>query len=289
MTAVKVWLDYDQATLDKQYDQRSVVPDGDDYKAGDAAASEKARAMTPCRLGIPYGEGADERLDVFPAAAPGAPVLVFLHGGAWTRGKIANESFLAPALVAAGATVVMVEFTLCPAGTLDNMVDQCRRALAWVHEHAAEINGDAGRIVIAGHSSGSHLAAMMLVTDWAARGLPADLLKGCLITSGIYELTPVRLSYRNGYLNLDEAAVARLSPIANLTSGLPPVRLFFGGLELAEFRRQGTAFAEALSAAGTDCRTADLPGLNHFEMGRQMANTDGPVHRAALELLGLAD
>jgi len=287
MSAPKVWLDYDQAELDRQYDQRSIVPDGDDYKAGDAKASAVARAELTCRLDVSYGDGEDELIDLFPARRPGAPILVFLHGGAWTRGKKSNESFLAPGLVAAGAAVAMVEFTLCPKGSLDNMVRQCRRALAWVHAHARDLNGDAGRIVIAGHSSGSHLAAMMLVTDWAAEGLPADVLKGCVITSGIYDLEPVRRSYRNAYVFLDDAGVERLSPIRNLKPGLPPVRLYFGGMELAEFRRQGREFAGALEAAGIDVRAEDLPGLNHFEMGRRLADRAGPVHRAALGLLGL--
>lgn len=288
MTAQKVWLDYDQATLDRQYDQRSIVPDGDAYRAEDAKLSARVRAEIPCRLDVAYGPGADDRLDIFPAHKPGAPVLVFLHGGAWTRGTKSNESFLAPALVAAGAAVVCVEFTLCPGGTLDNMVDQCRRAVAWVHAHAAEMNGDAKRLVIAGHSSGSHLSAMLMVTDWAAFGLPAQPFRGYVISSGIYELEPVRLSYRNTYLNLDDGAVARLSPIRHLKPGLPPVRLFFGGPELAEFRRQGADFAQALQALGVDCRTQDLPGLNHFQMGRMLADTDGAVFAAAVELLGLA-
>ena len=287
MPAPKVWLDYDQAELDRQYDQRSIVPNGDDYKAGDAKASEVARRELTCRLDVPYGGNEDETIDLFPAKAPGAPILVFLHGGAWTRGKKSNESFLAPGLVAAGAAVAMPEFTLCPKGTLAGMVAQCRKAVAWVHAHAREMNGDAAHIVIAGHSSGSHLASMLAVTDWTAEGLPADVLKGCVITSGIYDLEPVRRSYRNGYVFLDDAGVESLSPIRHLRPGLPPVRLYYGGLELAEFRRQGREFADALKAAGIDVQAEDLPGLNHFEMGRRLADRTGPVHLAALELLRL--
>ncbi|PIW26618.1 MAG: alpha/beta hydrolase [Rhodospirillales bacterium CG15_BIG_FIL_POST_REV_8_21_14_020_66_15] len=285
--APKVWRDYDQAELDRQYDQRSIVPDGDDYKADDAKASETARAETDCRIDVAYGGHPDERLDVFPARAPGSPVLVHLHGGGWARGSKSNESFVAPGLVDAGAAAVVVEFSLCPAGTLAGMVDQCRRAVAWVHAHAGEMNAAADRIVISGHSSGSHLAAMMWVTDWAARGLPADVLKGCVVTCGIYELTPVRLSYRNEYLGLDDAAVAQLSPIRRLKPDLPPVALFYGGGELAEFRRQGRDFAQALRDAHLEVAETDIPGLNHFQMGRLLGRPDSPVHRAALRMLGL--
>jgi arylformamidase len=282
----KVWLDYDQAELDRQYNQRSVVPDGDAYKAGDAEASERARAEFPCQE-AKYGISENERLDYFPAAEPGAPVLVFLHGGAWTRGSKSNESFIAPEFLKSGAAVVCVDFSMAPLATLDKMVEQCRRAVAWVYTHAKTMNADPARLVIAGHSSGAHLAAMMLVTEWSGSRLPDDVIKGCVITSGMYDLTPVRLSFRNEYLHLDEAAVERLSPLRHLRAGLPPVAVFYGGAELAEFRRQNQDFVRALRGAGLTCEDGDLPGLNHFDMGRQLAAADSPVHKAARKMLGL--
>jgi len=286
--AAKVWLDYDQTELDNQYEQRSLVPDGDAYVAENAAASARARDELDCRLDVAYGTGTDEVMDLFPARAPGSPVLVFLHGGAWTRGDKVNESHLAPALVAAGAAVVTVNFSLAPGATLDQITDQCRRAVAWVHAHAAELNADAGRLVVAGHSSGAHLTAMMLVTDWAEHGLPPDAIKGCVMTSGMYDLTPIRLSHRNGYLNLDDAAVERLSPARHLRPGLPPVAVFYGEGELTEFRRHGQDFAQTLADGGHAVTTADLPGIHHFTMSRELGRPDSPVHRAALRLMGLA-
>lgn len=285
--AAKVWLDYDQAELDNQYEQRSLVPDGDVYVAENAAASAQARAELDCRLDVAYGSGPDEVMDLFPAHNPGSPVLVFLHGGAWTRGDKSNESLLAPALVAAGAAVVAVNFSLAPGASLDAIADQCRRAVAWVHGHAAELNADAGRLIVAGHSSGAHLTAMMLVTDWTAQGLPADTIKGCVMTCGMYELTPIRLSHRNSYLNLDDAAVTRLSPVRHLRPGLPPVALFYGSGELAEFRRHGRDFAQALADGGHQVIEGDLPGLHHFTMSRELGIPDSPVHQAALRLMGL--
>ncbi|HBC07725.1 MAG TPA: alpha/beta hydrolase [Rhodospirillaceae bacterium] len=285
--AAKVWLDYDQAELDNQYEQRSLVPDGDVYVAENAAASAQARADLDCRLDVAYGPGPDEVMDLFPARASGAPVLVFLHGGAWTRGDKVNESHLAPALIAAGAAVVAVNFSLAPGASLDDIADQCRRAVAWVHAHAADLNADAGRLIVAGHSSGAHLTAMMMVTDWAGHGLPADAVKGCVMTSGMYDLTPIRLSHRNGYLNLDDAAVDRLSPMRHLRPGLPPVAVFYGEGELTEFRRHGRDFAQALRDAGLTVRETDLPGIHHFTMSRELGRPDSPVHQAALRLMGL--
>lgn len=289
MTRPTVWLDYDQETLDKQYDQRSIVPDGDAYRAHDAEVSAAVRATMNCVVNQPYGDDPTERLDLFPAAAPGSPVLIFLHGGAWTRGSKSNESFIAPPFVAHGAAVVCPEFSLAPAATLDAIVDQCRRAVRWVYDNAEQINGNRDHIVLAGHSSGSHLSSILLTTDWAALGLPENIFRGIVITSGIYDLAPVKLSYRNTYLFLDDAAVDRLSPIRRIKPGLAPVAVYIGGGELAEFRRQGREFADTLKELGLLAETADIPALNHFEMGRELGNPESPVHKAALTFLGLDD
>ncbi len=284
----KVWLDYDQEQLDRQYDQYSLVPDGETYTARNAEASAQTRATADCRLDVAYGEAEGEKLDIFPATQPGSPILVFYHGGAWTRGDKGNESHLAPALVAAGAAVVFVNFTLTPATTLDGIIEQSRRALAWVHAHAAEMNGDANRLIAAGHSSGAHQAAMMAVTDWTAFGLPADAIKGTVITSGMFDLRPVQLSYRNGYLHLDDAAVERLSPIRHLRPGLAQITLFYGEGELAEFRRQGRDFAQAMRDAGLTVSETDLAGDNHFTISAGFGQPGNPIHQACLKALGLA-
>ena len=210
MDSPKVFLDYDQETLDAQYNQRTLVPDADDYIAVDVAESARVRQKLDCRIDVAYGPGEDETLDVFPAVSPGSPVVVYMHGGAWTRSDKANESFMAEAFVEAGAAFVAVNFGLCPKVTLDEMIRQAREAVAWSCENAQSFNADPDRLYIAGHSSGGHVGGMMVVTDWtAAHNLPRTLIKGALLCSGMYDLAPVRLSARNEYLQLDEAAETR--------------------------------------------------------------------------------
>ena len=287
MDSPKIFLDYDQETLDAQYNQRSLVPDADDYIAVDVAESARVRQKLDCRIDVAYGPGEDETLDLFPAAAPGSPVVVYMHGGAWTRSDKANESFMAEAFVAAGAAFVAVNFGLCPKVTLDEMIRQARAAVAWSCENAQDFNADPGRLYIAGHSSGGHVGGMMAVTDWTAHNLPRTLVKGALLCSGMYDLAPVRLSARNDYLHLDEAAEDRNSAIRQIPGDGCPLIVGYGGGEQTEFRRQSRAFAAAWRDAGLAVEEFDMPGVNHFELRRHFNDPKSPILKAMLALMGL--
>ncbi len=290
MAGPLVWLDYDQDALDAQYNQRSLVPDADDYIAVDVAESERVRQKLECRIDVAYGPGGDEKLDVFPAAAPGSPLVVYMHGGAWTRSDKSNESFMAEAFVEAGAAFVAANFDLCPRVTLDEMVRAARDAVAWSYRNARGFNADPGRLYIAGHSSGGHVGGMMVVTDWTkTHGLPRGLIKGALLCSGMYDLAPVRLSARNEYLRLDEAAEDRNSSIRRIPADGCPLVVGYGGGEQKEFRRQSRAFAAAWRDAGLEVHEFDMEGVNHFELRRHFNDPDGPILSAMLRLMGLRD
>ena len=184
----------DGSTLDRLYNNRALVPDYAEYFARWSAASERARKIAPCRLDVPYGEGANETLDIFPAAGERSPVLVFLHGGYWRSLDKADHSFIAPAFTLSGACVVLPNYALCPAVTIPQIVLQMVQALAWTYRHIAAYGGDPGRITVVGHSAGAHLAAMLLACVWkvVARDLPARLVKNALAISGVYELESIR-------------------------------------------------------------------------------------------------
>ncbi len=132
----KVWLDYSQKELDDQYNQRKLVPDADEYMKRHGELSANIRGQMECRLDVSYGPSDDEKVDIFPARQSGAPVVVYYHGGAWTRWHKDNNSYQAPAFVNAGATFVPVNFALVPQVTLDELVRQCRAAVAWVYNNA---------------------------------------------------------------------------------------------------------------------------------------------------------
>jgi len=278
------------AWFDAQYNNRARIPEHLQILAEWAERSAAARAALPATLDIAYGRDPAERLDLFPAATPRAPVLVYIHGGYWRALDKADASFIAPPFVAAGAAVVVTNYALCPAASIEEIVRQQREALAWVWRHAAELGGDPERIVVAGHSAGGHLAAMTLATDWPAVDprLPADLVKGALSLSGVFELEPLRHApFLASDLRLDAAAAERLSPIA-LAAPKRPLFALVGGDESKEFLRQNALIAETWGPAAVPVCEA-VPGRHHMSVLRELAEPGSRTHRLALRLLGLDD
>jgi len=276
------------AWFDAQYNNRARIPEHLQILAEWAERSAAARAALPATLDIAYGRDPAERLDLFPAATPRAPVLVYIHGGYWRALDKADASFIAPPFVAAGAAVVVTNYALCPAASIEEIVRQQREALAWVWRHAAELGGDPERIVVAGHSAGGHLAAMTLATDWPAVDprLPADLVKGALSLSGVFELEPLRHApFLASDLRLDAAAAERLSPIA-LAAPKRPLFALVGGDESEEFLRQNALIAETWGPAAVPVCEA-VPGRHHMSVLRELAEPGSRTHRLALQLLGL--
>ena len=286
-TGGKVFLDYDQAALDRAYDQPSWAPNMQEVLARRAAASEAVRARLHPQS-FAYGPAAIERLDVYAAPRPNAPVMVFLHGGAWRGGDARSQAFAAETFVNAGVHWVVPDFATVMDVGLEGMVEQVRRAVAWVAANAARFDGDPARIYVGGHSSGGHLAGNVLITDWAgAFGLPADLVKGGLCMSGMYDLRPVRLSARSSYVKFDDRIEHELSPIRHLERLSCPVVVAYGERDSPEFQRQSREWAEALRGAGRLQALVVGQGLNHFELPETLADPSSALGRAMLELVTL--
>jgi arylformamidase len=285
-----VYRGMDLATLDREYDQRAAVPDHEVWAAKRTLWSERARRTLDCRLDVRYGTTARQAMDIFPAAgaagaAPdgGAPVEIYIHGGAWRAKSKEDVSFIAEALVPAGVTFVAIDHDLAPTVTLDEIVAQVRAAVAWIHRNIAGFGGDPDRIHVSGHSSGAHLAAMVLATPWRAGfGLPDDLVKASCLTSGLFDLEPVRLGMRNSLVNLDEAAVERLSPIRHIPAVAGPLVLSVGGRETAEFLRQTDAYRAAWLAAGHPVTFVEMPNEHHYSLAVEPGNPDSPLFKAVL-------
>ncbi|MBP0444696.1 alpha/beta hydrolase [Roseomonas sp. SSH11] len=278
----------DAAVLDREYNARATTPDVLEILAEYRARTDAAKAVLPWSTHA-YGPGEPERLDVYPAASGPAPVLVFIHGGYWRALDAADSGSMAPGFVAAGACVVSVNYSLAPAAGLDRIVDECRRALAWVHGNIARFGGDPSRIHVAGSSAGGHLAAMLMAPGWqAGMGLPARPIAGATLLSGLFDLTPIPHTHINGWMSLDAEGAARNSPaLLPLPSGLPVV-LAHGDTETAEFKRQTVDFAAALRGAGC---AADLvpprPGSNHFDLVFDFGEPGNPLFEATRRAMGL--
>ena len=277
------------AWLDAQYNARASIPEHAEIFTRWSADSAAARAGTVASLDLRYGDGPNESLDVFHAAEPGAPVLVFIHGGYWRALDKREQSFLAPALVAGGAMVVLPNYALCPAVSVATIALQLTRALAWVHRNAADFGGDPQRIVVAGHSAGGHLAAMMLACRWRDVGgdLPPDLVKAALAISGLFDLEPLRRTpFLQPDLRLTPADVRRLSPARFAPPARGRLYAVVGGAESEEFRRQNRLIRNAWGEAVVPVCEA-VPGFHHLSVLDGLADPRGRLHALARELLGL--
>lgn len=280
---------HDAAWLEAQYNNRARIPDHAALFERWRQASAVARQGSPAAmLNQPYGPSADETLDVFPARQPNAPILVFIHGGYWRSLSKNDHSFVAPALVASGATVVVPDYSLCPAVRIEDIALQMVRALAWVWQHAGDWGGQRDRIVVAGHSAGGHLAAMLLTCRWRewAPDLPPQLVHGALSISGLYDLEPLRHTpFLQADLQLTPASVRRLSP-AFFPRPRRPLMAVAGGDESQEFLRQNLLIRHQWGPTSVPvCET--LSGRHHLDVLHSLADEKGRLHHLACRLLGL--
>jgi arylformamidase len=287
-----VWMDMDQVELDAAYDQSFYAPLLRQDIARWASNSESVRT----RLGTPqresYGPTQVEKLDIYRAKNPNAPIFVFIHGGAWLGGEAKDYAFPAELFINAGAHYVVFDFVAIKAanGDLRVMADQVRRAVAWVYKNAANFGGDPNRLYIGGHSSGGHLCGVTLVTDWSKDfGLPADVIKGGLCMSGMYDMKPVRLSKRSTYVKFDDDMETKMSSQRHLDLLNAPIIVTYGTNETPEFQRQNRDFAAAAKAAGKKVELIEAANYNHLQMCESLGNPYGPNGRAALSLIKLSD
>ena len=285
-----VFLDYDQAALDSAYDQAAYAPNREQLITRRITDSARSRQRIGEPERVAYGAAEIEHLDIYRTVGAMAPVFVFIHGGAWR--SVRSKDFAPPAemFLAAGAHYVVPDFAWVQnvGGSLMVLADQVRRAIAWVYNNAAQLGGDPSRVYVGGQSSGGHLAAVALTTNWPRGfGLPANTIKGGMCISGMYDLTPVRLSARSGYVEFDDATVATLSPIRHLDHLHGPLILAYGTCETPEFQRQNREFAGAAKAAGKSVQLLVGENYNHFELPETLGNPYGLLGRAALDLLGL--
>jgi arylformamidase len=288
----RVWLDMDQAELDAAYDQSVYAPNLRQIIQRYVTNSEGVRA----RLGAPqrhaYGATPIEGLDIYTTKRPNAPINIFIHGGAWRVGLAKEYAFAAELFVHAGAHLVLPDHVWVQdaGGNLIPLAEQVRRAVAWVYRNAHSFGGNPNRIYVSGHSSGAHLAGVVLTTDWPKDfNLPADIIKGGLCCSGMFDLKPVRLSARSRYVKFTDETEQALSSQRHLDKLHAPVIVAYGTLETPEFQRQSRDFAAAVKAAGKRVDLLVGEGYNHFEILETLASPYGLLGRTVLQQMNLPD
>jgi len=249
--------------------------------------SEKVRAQYPPKT-FSYGSGDAEKLDVFaPAYASGLPVMIFFHGGSWDFDNKNNYSTQAVPFLLNNAIYISVGFDNIPPNTMTGLVAQCRKAVAWVYKNAKQFGGDPNKLYVSGHSSGGHLANMMLVTEWDKQGLPANLFKGGSILSGWTDLYPVSLSLRQQFLKLTPQEIKDYSPVNYPQNVRCPVIITCGGDESPYMQMQSGDWATKLQAYNRLAGAYRMPGYFHFKTPLLFNDTNNQVIKATLALMNL--
>lgn len=267
------WADYD---IDRLNPPRPEVVEG--YRVASRAAG--APRML---LGEPYGPHERERIDYLAPEARRSPAVVFLHGGYWRGGAREDRRFPASFFVPRGVAWISVGYPLTATTPLSGIVESVRRALIQIHREGHEAGIDTSRLVLAGNSAGAHLAAMMLLTDWAAAGRPGLKPRGAALISGLYDLAPYP-DYELGRASgITRENCAGLSPLRIRRTLDVPVALGVGEAEPSKFRLQSALMAEHLAALGAKVERIPGAGHDHFSIIGEFGR-DGPLARALLKM-----
>ncbi len=269
-----------QAQIDAQYNASLALGPDEHPLADFATQAAQARSQLRCILDVPYGPTREETLDIFPAAAPNAPVFIFLHGGYWRALSSKDFSGIALGLQPLGIASVVVNYALCPFVSIDEITRQCRAASAWVLRNIAQHGGDPSRVGIGGHSAGAHLSAMCLQTEWERDyGLAQDPFAAALLVSGVYDIAPLRYSYLQPMIGLDDGIIRRNSPAFTVRPCATPLWVTWGGSESSEFARQSQLLHQSWLAQGNQALLQEQPGANHFSAIAGFTSAQSPICR----------
>jgi arylformamidase len=213
--------------------------------------------------------------------------LVYIHGGYWRSGSKEDNCNFVPTFTKRGAAVVLVEYDLCPRVTVSDIVRQTRAAIGWTYRNIANYGADPSKVFVSGHSAGGHLTAMALAHDWEKEGLPRDLIKGAVATSGVYDLDVVpRVSVREQVRMTPE--IARLnSPFLNPPRVKCPVIVAVGGAEPKGWQQMSEDYFEFCKRSGINVEYLVEPDANHYTMSERLLDDSRPLTRAMIELMGL--
>jgi len=270
--------------VEREYNLRAAFPDHPQWFARWAVDSAASRTRLESKLDVRYGSGPKQTMDLFPVANPRG-VLVFIHGGYWRALDKSDHSFVAPPLVARDIAVAVINYDLCPQVDIGRIVDECREAVVWLRREGPEY-GFKGRLVVSGHSAGGHLTAMLVATDWRARGLPADTIHAAVAISGVFDLEPlVQVSF-NVDLMLDAAHAYLVSPIHLLPRVKVPVLIAAGADETSEFIRQSWLLWERWPECHPQRMHGPLlvPARHHFSVICDLGDPASELTRQTLAL-----
>jgi len=277
---------YTPEFVERGYNNRAAVPDHPQWLARFASSSREVRAALAPKLDLRYGPGPKETLDLFLPVGRPRGTFVFLHGGYWRALDKSDFSFVAQPFVAQGHAVAVANYDLCPDVSIATIVDQCRRAVAWIAREGEAHGADGDRVVVGGHSAGGHLVAMLYLADWAGAGFGREPFAAGVSLSGVHDLAPLVQFSFNADFRLDDAEAARMSPVRAAPRSGAPLVVAVGADETSEFIRQTRILWDAWPGnrpAGADAPLI-IPGRHHFSVVADYADPTSEITRATLAL-----
>jgi arylformamidase len=276
-----------QDEMEHQFNPRVSVPEYPELAKVRAAQARKVRESAKSWLNVAYGSSPRETLDIYAADKPGGPVLVYIHGGYWRSGSKEDNCNFVPTFTKRGATVVLVEYDLCPQVTVSDIVRQTRAGIAWIYMNIMRYGGDPGKLFISGHSAGGHLTAMALAHDWEKEGLPRDFIKGAVATSGVYDLDMVmKISVQEQARLTPELAKVN-SPFLNPPRARCPLVIAVGGAEPKGWQQMSDDYFQFCKQTGMGAEYLVVPGSNHYTMTEKLLDDSNPLTQAMIKLMGL--
>jgi arylformamidase len=270
-----------------EYNNRARVPEHPEIFARwsrDAAAFRAAHA-DDAELGLRYGSGTREIVDLFwPASGSAAPIALFIHGGYWRSLDPSAFSHLAAGANAHGVAFAAIGYDLCPQVTIAQIVEEVRAAAIFLHRRHGR------KMLASGHSAGGHLTACLLATDWQryAPDLPADLIPAGLSISGLFDLAPLMQTGMNADLRIDQDALPNISPLFWKVEPGRVLDAWVGGDESSEFLRQSREIADVWKRNGVTTRYQPVAGTNHFTVLDALADPQSAMTRRLAELAAAA-
>jgi len=248
-------------TLEHEYNNRVLVPEHPAIFERWRVASAAFRAGADAELDVAYGREGRQRMDLFRAPNPRGTV-VFIHGGYWRSLDKGDFSFVAAPFIASGLSVAAFNYRLCPAASVEDVIADCRAALAWLLANGPQHGLPVDRLALTGHSAGGHLVSMLFATDWQQRGIDPACIVGGVSLSGVADLEPLLKCSMNEDLRLDAPAARLASPLYHRCWLSVPLYLAVGAGESPAFRGQTRHLKRVWPA---NCRTVEeVPGCNHF-------------------------
>jgi acetyl esterase/lipase len=244
--------------------------------AASCAPVDALNAITPEEgtrrvAGLRYAEGPRGTLDLYlpPGGGAGAPLLVFLYGGAWRAGAKEDYRFLGSAFAARGWVVAIPDYRLVPEVRWPAFAEDAAAAVAALPGLlAAQGLPPPGAVVLAGHSAGAHTAAMLALEGrWlGAHGLsPCRDVAALLGLAGPYAIFPT--AARTVVAAFGPAPQPEeVSPLAHVSPAAPPAVLISGSADAVVSPRNSAVLAEALARAGRPVELRLLEGVGHIEL-----------------------